>query len=238
MDIEYVKQLRFMQLADSALPNGAVAHSFGLETLVAEGALTVAQLELFLRDHLSEAGAQEGAFCRTAHRLAAEAICFNRAVSKGAWLDLNRRLSARKPARESRAASATLGRRFLQLVIEMDDCPVLAEASEAARQAAVDVHHCTAFGLTGGALGLDEETTVLAYLHQSISGLVSACQRLLPLGQTQAQRMLWHLKPIVAETAGLSRGGKLNCDDANCFMPLLEIGSMRHLSLETRLFVS
>ncbi len=53
--------LRLMQLADSALPIGTTAHSFGLETLVAEGNLHVAQLEFFLRDYLAEAAGIESA---------------------------------------------------------------------------------------------------------------------------------------------------------------------------------
>lgn len=235
---ERAGQLWLMQLCDSALPIGAAAHSFGLETLVAEDHLTVARLEPFLRDYLCEAGAQEGAFCRAAHRLAAEAICFQHGFDQSGWLELNRRLSALKPGRESRAASASLGRRFLQLVMELDRRPLIEDAAQASRHAKVETHHCTAFGLVGGALSLEQETVVLAYLHQSLSGLISACQRLLPLGQTQAQRMLWRLKPTLAGAAALTRGDNLECDEANCFTPLLDLGAMRHPALSTRLFIS
>jgi urease accessory protein UreF len=56
MQTDYFAFLRLMQLADSALPVGAAAHSFGLDPLVAEGSLDVAQLEPFLREYLQEAG--------------------------------------------------------------------------------------------------------------------------------------------------------------------------------------
>jgi len=222
-------------MADSAVPIGAAAHSFGLETLVEDGSLVVENLEQFLTDHLGETGTQEAAFCHAAHRLAAPAESVGDDFQVESWLELNRRLSARKSAREARAASATLGRRLLQLALELDGSSPLFEASDAARSAACDVHHCAAFGLIGGALGLFEDSTVEAYLHQALSGLVSACQRLLPLGQTRAQQILWNLKPAVVAAA---RAGAEDCEEVNCFAPLLELGSMRHTTLTTRLFIS
>src|SRR5437660_424593 len=48
--------LRLLQLADSALPVGAAAHSFGLESLIQEGLLGAGELESFLLAYLEESG--------------------------------------------------------------------------------------------------------------------------------------------------------------------------------------
>jgi urease accessory protein len=221
--------LRLLQLADSALPVGAAAHSFGIETLAADGRLRVEELERFFAGALEETGALEGTFCRAAHAL-------GRAWGAADWIDLNRRLSALRPARESREASARLGRRLLELAADLDPVPPLVEALEAARGAGAAVHHAPAFGLAAGALGFEREATVAAWLHQWLAGQISACQRLLPLGQKQASRMLWSLKGAVLDAA--RSGGNASVEDVACFMPLAEVGSMRHPWLATRLFIS
>ena len=231
-ETQFLRLLRLLHVADSALPIGATAHSFGLETLVAEGVLTVDQLESYFRDYLLEAGALEATFCRASHQL------FSSTTSEfqiSRWLELNQRLSALKPAREFRTGSSALGRRFLQLAIGLNDWPLIETALSSAQQNETDIHHCTAFGLVGAALGLTDQTTALAYIHQSVAGLISACQRLLPLGQSQAGRMLWNLKPIMIESINVAI---VDPDAVACFTPLLDLGSIRHPELAVRLFIS
>jgi urease accessory protein len=235
---KHMKILWLLQLSDSALPIGAMNQSFGLENLVAEESLNSDQLETFLSDYLSEVGGFECLFCAAAYRLGAKSEA---EFHVRQWLDLNVKFSAFKLARETRVASATLGRRFLGLVSNVSNpsqSEILSTALEAARQTGVEIHHSVAFGLAGATLGIDEEATLLGYLHQTLTNLVSACQRLLPLGQNQATRMLWELKPVLAALVTEISDHEFDLNEVACFAPLLEVGSMRHPSLPTRLFIS
>lgn len=237
MQLDNLQFLRLLQLADSALPIGATAHSFGLETLTVEEHLAAPQLEAFLGEYVRETGGLEAAFCRLAHRLAVQYHEDETALGTG-WGTLNARLDAYKTSRESRIASTTLGRRLLQLVVSLTEQAAPATALRQAKTQSGTCHYCAAFGLTGSTLGIDEDTTVLAYLHQLLAGLISSCQRLLPLGQSQAGAMLWRLKSTLLEVATASEVLALHPEDIAVFTPLLELGSMRHPYLMTRLFVS
>lgn len=230
---EDLAYLRLLHLADSALPIGSLAHSFGLETLVSAEILRVQDLPEFLRGYLQEAGILEAVACREAFKLVGvDAHVFPSAR----WIAINDFLGAVKPARESRAASATLGRNFLHAVMGVAYYPVLQAAYEACRRSYCLIHQSAAFGLVSAELGFDENRAVLAYLHQMTACLVSACQRLLPFGQGEATRILWNLKPEIVEVAARSAGCSL--ETAGCTMPLLDWGAMEHPALATRLFVS
>lgn len=225
--------LDLFQLADSALPVGSQSHSFGLETLIADGTLTAGSLASFLPDYLHEVGAMEAAFWRGAYALGAE---WDHAATPQ-WLGLNRRLSALRPARESRAASGALGRRFLALAADMTQLPCLTDALQATRTIGIECHHVAAFGLTSGVLALGQEAALLAYFHQAVVGLLAACQKLLPIGQSELVRLRWRLKQTLAEVVNHS----VNVDwrtTTPCCTPSLDVASMRHPGLTVRLFIS
>ena len=216
--------LRLLQLADSAVPIGGAAHSFGLESLVGEELLDAGSAPEFFRCYLEESGLLDACFCRASH------------ARSEPWLALNRQVAALKPARESRMASATLGRRFLQLAASLSADSALSEALSESAEDGGEVHLSTAFGLAGARIGVDAITTGVALLHQSIGAMISALQRLLPLGQSAAAAMLWRLKPLIVET--VERSMLLSHRDAPCFAGGLDLASMRHAHLGTRLFIS
>ena len=129
-------------------------------------------------------------------------------------------------------------KRLLQLGYQLEEHERCG-AALAMLQNGNDVHHTTAFGLLGGLLEVDLVMTTAAFLQQMVAGLVSASQRLMPLGQKQAAHLLWMIKPdlmTIAETA-VTAPSVLEEIPAT-FALGLDLGSMRHPTLPTRLFIS
>jgi urease accessory protein len=230
VNASYAALLQLQQFADSALPIGGAAHSLGMETLVEAGLLSPTNIESFLRDYLEEAGAVEACYCAASCQLGRKGESLER------WMRWNAELSARKLARESREASTAMGKRFLLLAATVTDLAVLRAAMGMATGQNAPVHLAAGFGLAAGALEIEPEWAAAAYLHQSVATLLSCCQRLMALGQTRAQAILWNLKPDILRVAG--RASVTSTASIESFPFLPELASARHPELHTRLFIS
>ena len=74
------------------------------------------------------------------------------------------------------------------------------------------------------------------YAHSFISNLISVSIRLLPLGQTDAQKLLFSLFPIIDDVS--KEALKSNIGDMRNKCVLADLASMKHETLKVRLFKS
>ena len=75
-----------------------------------------------------------------------------------------------------------------------------------------------------------------AYLQAFAANLVSAAVRAIPLGQTDGQKALAALEPVVADVAALAAACPL--DELGTATLMVDLCSMRHETQYTRLFRS
>ena len=77
---------------------------------------------------------------------------------------------------------------------------------------------------------------VSAYLQAFAANLVSAAVRLIPLGQTDGQRTIADLAPVVAKAAAAALD--VGLADLGTAAPMVDLTGMHHETQHTRLFRS
>lgn len=223
--------LSLLQFTDGLFPAGAYAHSFGLESYVQSGGVTdAAAVEQFLRAYLGGSAAPTDLVAMQCARKDAEA------GDLAACISMDETLDAMKAAGELRDASRQMGRQTLRVANHFASHALLAEFVEAVAAELSPCHHAIVFGMIGATMQWPGQEMAGAYLYSTSAAMVGAALRLLPLGQLAGQRILWSIRPLIAQLAQAARGkGR---DDMWSFAPALEIAGMRHARLEARLFRS
>ena len=223
--------LSLLQFADGLFPAGAYAHSFGLEYLIQSGEISGATgVEDFLCAYLENSVAPTDAVA---------VLCAWRAAKAGdlaSCLALDERLDAMKTASELRDASRQMGRQALRVANNLADHAPLIDFSAAVKEGVTPGHHPVIFGMIGGMMAWPPKEMVGAYLYSTSAALVGAALRLMPLGQLAGQRILWNVRPLIANLAEEIQDKTES--DMWSFAPALEIASMRHAMLDARLFRS
>jgi urease accessory protein len=223
--------LSLLQFTDGLFPAGAYAHSFGLESYVQTGGVAdAAGVENFLRAYLGGSVAPTDLVAM---------LCACRAAKMGdlnTCISLDETLEAMKTASELRDASRQMGRQTLRVANHFADNVLLAEYARAVAADLSPCHHPIVFGMIGAVMAWPSQEMAGAYLYSASAAIVGAALRLLPLGQLAGQRILWNLRPLIEQLAQESR--EKDRADMWSFAPALEIASMRHATLEARLFRS
>jgi urease accessory protein len=221
--------LSLFHFADTAFPTGGYAHSFGLEHYCQAGIVRDADgVKRFL---LAQLEGSAGPCDATA---AAAALRATRVGDPDGCRRLDATVEAMKPAREFREGSRQMGRQTLRVSAALTGDARLAayleEVNEAARLA------ITPSPSDGRASSAGAEDTATAFLYSTTALLVGAALRLLPIGQTDGQRLLWGLHPVIARVAG--EAARRDAAEIWSFAPGLDVQGMLHERLETRLFRS
>jgi urease accessory protein len=224
--------LALLQLGDSLFPSGAFAHSYGLEQLAREHVIgTPEDLRRFVESLLRQTLAP----CDAVAALRAfEAAKTNDVASV---IDADRALLRTKAAFELRAASLAMGRRLLDEVSAHVEAPFLHEyASLVKADRSLGTQPVT-FGVVCAALEVaDAESVVASLLLVSVTAILQASMRLLPISHRDVQATLHHLRPVIATLASSVVTG--DSRPLRSFQPLQDVASMRHEAASARLFAS
>lgn len=204
------------------LPIGAFGYSHGLERLAEAG-------------HLADAGATLravrvalGAAGRCDSVLLCHAFRARAAGDRSAMGDVQELALALAPSAERREETVFQGNAFVRLADALwpdPDGPL-----------AGDVPLPVALGAFGAAHRVPLPPLVHAQLSAFVAQLVSAAVRIVPLGQTDGQRVQWSLAADVAAVAAEAQAADL--DDIGGAALGLDVASLQHEVQEVRLFRS
>ncbi|MDC3415893.1 urease accessory protein UreF [Aquibacillus salsiterrae] len=223
--------LYLMHIHDSAFPIGSYTQSFGMETYIqSDDILTKQKLFSFLKAYVSE------------NLLFTDAIFVKEAYEHfqnddwNAIVRLENICDASKNATETREASKMMGKQFLRGILPVFPDEGLTKWKAALDNGQVKGHFPIVYSLYTLKMAFDLFTTILTYLYSSTISLVHNGVRAIPLGQKAGIEIIHKLIPEIIEAA--KKAMNLNLDDLSNHAVGLEIASMQHAYLHSRLFIS
>jgi urease accessory protein len=211
-----------------SFPVGAFSYSHGLEWVIEQGIIRDAEsLRDWIADLLSiGSGRNDAILCAAAWRRVHEEDW--QGLAKLAELSL-----ALAPSAERHLETRMQGRAFAGTIAGSWPCTAMTRLLEISGG---EIGYPVAVGTAAAGHGLALPETVGAYLHAFVSTLISVGVRLIPLGQTDGQRLLAVLELPVSETAAAAIAGSI--EDLGAATFLADIASMNHETQYTRLFRS
>jgi urease accessory protein len=219
---------RLMTWLSPAFPVGAFSYSSGIEWAVEAGDVTdAASLRGWLAAMLADgSGFCDGVFLAQAHRAASS-------NDKGALREIAELAAAFVPSRERQLETSTQGRAFIEIARAAWACDGLDALISACGGPLI---YPVAVGVVSAAHKIPLPPAMHAFLHALVSNWISAGARLVPLGQTDSQRILAALEPVVVATA--KRALEASLDDLGSATFRADLASLRHETQYTRLFRS
>jgi urease accessory protein len=216
-----------------AMPTGAFSYSHGLEWAVEAGLVHDAPtLRAYVDAVLRHgSGRLDAGFLNAAYRATLDGAIEGRSLEEVVALG-----AAMHGTRELALESAAQGRALLVTLRQAWPAPELDDLDALCRRLEVEPRQACVAGVAAAAHRVPLRAASIAFLHAQAANLISAGIRLVPLGQTDGQRLTAALAPAILEVVEQALAGAL--DDLGTATPLIEWCSMRHETQYTRLFRS
>ncbi len=217
--------LALSALASPSYPVGAFSHSHGLEWAIGAGEVTsAALLGARIGDCIAHGAGRSDAI------LLAEA--WRRASSEDAdgLRELNALALALAPSAGRLLEMAGPGSAFRRTTQAAWSASPMLEALPS------DAAYPVAFGAAAAALAAPIEAAALLFLQGFASNLVSAGIRLVPIGQTDGQRILARLAPELVRVGAEALGAGL--DEIGSVAMRADLSAMKQETMDVRLFRS
>ncbi|MEM7426366.1 MAG: urease accessory protein UreF [Pseudomonadota bacterium] len=216
---------RLLTWLSPAYPVGAFSFSQGLETAVHHKLVTdMDSTRRWLQDILEYGSIwSDAAIFANAHG----------ATTISTIEEINEFALAFQPSAELKAETLALGRAFVQTTLLAWPSPLLEVANQT-----IGENFAYPCAVACAASGHDIELipALQAWCHSSVSNLVSAAIRLVPLGQSDGQKILAALERQILTTA--ERAAETHLDNLVTSSLMAEICSMQHETQHVRLFRS
>lgn len=204
--------LTLVQWLSPAFPTGGFAYSHGLESAIAEGAVTdSAGLRQWLADVLNFGAGRQ------------DAILLVQSLRPGAdHGQLDALARALQPSSERLTEALDQGTAFARTVAGLTgrDLPP----------------RClpVAVGEAAALLALPEAQVAALYLHAFASNLTSVAMRFMPLGQAEGQSVLAALHPLIESLADEATG--LTLEDLGSAALGADMSAMAHETMDVRIY--
>jgi urease accessory protein len=218
-----------LQITGSSFPIGAYTHSFGLETYIRESLVRDERTaESCVIRILENSFLYSGLLLFRCAWDAAEAGSLKRLE------ELEVLSFAAKTPRELREASMKLGSRFVKTAAELLPGGTIFDQYRNSLNGRCS--HMIACGVFCAAAGIGRENALGAFLYAQSSAMVTVCVKTIPLSQTGGQRILSACRGRFGALLDKLHG--LDQDDLFRSCPGLDLRSMRHEALYSRLYMS
>lgn len=213
---EKLSLLTLAQWLSPAYPIGAFSYSHGLEWQVQSGDVDSAQrFSAWLHQVMQHGSGRNDAILLTAAYRAEDSAALDR---------IDQLARALAPSSERLQETVLQGAAFGDTTARIWGHPDRA------------LTYPVAIGAAAQAQSLPLKDSLQLYLHGFASNLTAAATRLVPLGQTEAQRVLAEIGPLCVQIA--DEAGQSSLDDLGSCCFIADIASMKHETQYSRLFRS